>query len=302
MLESPIVMFSDINACQVVSYWLGIDIDFAQSYLGMILYKIGFSKEDSIYVNGYTKDSYLLFMVNGMEEHRILMSSKNLGDNKYNPVVYYEGENNKDGFECRIDKYGRFDIDFIRIKYNDEEVDRLIKNYEQYEDISVSKGEYIIEFRISKVGNGLYNKRKIMSYLNSLELPVSILDIYKGICEIALLDNISCYSLIDLRVINKENEVREMMVLADGKLVSLIVNNNDRIVSCDNMGYWSYETGLVSVDFSVTKSNGIIDFSSKVRPKEDIEDYSLELANHDVNVAKKEITDVKRLVRRMFDK
>ena len=33
-----------------------------------------------------------------------------------------------------------------------------------------------------------------------------------------------------------------------------------------------------------------------------IDDYSLELASHDINVAKKEITNVKRLVKRMFDK
>ena len=302
MIDSPIVMFSDINVEQIISYWLGINIDFVQSYLGMIFNKIGFSNEDNIYVYGYTKDSYLLFMVNGCEEHRILMSSKNLGDSKYNPVVYYEKENILDGYECRIDKYGRFDIDFIRIKYNDEEVDRLIKNNDQYEDISVSKGEYVIEFRISKVGNGLYNKSKIMSYLNDLVLPVSILDIYKGICDVGSLDDISFYSLIDLRLVNKDNEIKEMMVLADGKLVNLLVNSNDRKISCDNIGLWSCDTDSALVDFSVTKSNGVIDFSSKVRPKGNIDDYSLELASHDINVAKKEITNVKRLVKRMFDK
>ena len=302
MIDSPIVIFSDITVEQIVSYWLDINIDFVNSYLGMILNKIGFSKDDNVFVYGYTKDSYLLFKVNGVEEHRILMSSKNIDNDKYNPVVYYEDENILDGYECVIDKYNRFDIDFIRIKYNDEDVDRLIKYNEQYEDISVSKGDYIIEFRISKLGNGLYNKRKIMSYLNDLVLPVSILDIYKEICEISSLDDISCYSLIDLRLVNKENEVEEMIVLSDGRLVSLLVNSNDKMISCDNKGFWSCETDNALVDFSITKSNGIVDFSSKVRPKGNIDDYSLEFANHDLNVAKKEITSVKRLVKRMFDK
>ena len=302
MIDSPIVIFSDITVEQIVSYWLDINIDFVNSYLGMILNKIGFSKDDNVFVYGYTKDSYLLFVVNGVEEHRILMSSKNIDNDKYNPVVYYEDENILDGYECVIDKYNRFDIDFIRIKYNDEDVDRLIKYNEQYEDISVSKGDYIIEFRISKLGNGLYNKRKIMSYLNDLVLPVSILDIYNEICKIANLDDISCYSLIDLRLVNKENEVEEMIVLADGRLVNLLVNSNDKMISCDNKGFWSCETDNALVDFSITKSNGIVDFSSKVRPKGNIDDYSLEFANRDLNVAKKEITNVKRLVKRMFNK
>ena len=117
MIDSPIVKFSDICVEQIVSYWLNVNIDFVSSYLGMILNKIGFSKEDTIYAYGYTKDSYLLFMVNGNEQHRILMSSKNIDDNKCNPVVYYEKENIFDGYECRIDNYGRFDIEFIRIRY-----------------------------------------------------------------------------------------------------------------------------------------------------------------------------------------
>ena len=99
-----------------------------------------------------------------------------------------------------------------------------------------------------------------------------------------------------------DNEIKEMIVLADGKLVNLLVNNNGRMISCDNTGSWSCEGDSSLVDFSVTKSNGIIDFSSKVRPKGNIEDYSLELASHDINVAKKEITNVKRLVKKVFDK
>ena len=48
--------------------------------------------------------------------------------------------------------------------------------------------------------------------------------------------------------------------------------------------------------------NGIIDFNSKVRVKENMEDYSLDLACHDVDDAKKEVTSVKKLVKRIFDK
>ena len=299
MIDSSIVMFSDINVEQIVSYWLGVNIDFVNSYLGMIFSKIGFNQKDNIYVFGYTKDSHLLFMVNGVENHSILMSSKKRDDG-YNPVVYYDNDNTLDGYECRIDKYGRFDIDFIRVKYNDMEVDRLIKDDLEYEDISISKDGYVIEFRISKVGNGLFNKENIVNYLNELSLPLSIFDIYKGICCVSLLNNIECYSLVDLRLINMDNGIEEMIVLSDGKLVNLLVNNNGKIVSCDNNGNYTYETDKVAVDFSVIINNGIIDFNSRVRCKADVEDYSIDLASHDINVAKKEITNVKRLVKRMF--
>ena len=93
MIDSPIVIFSDITVEQIVSYWLDINIDFVNSYLGMILNKLGFSKDDNVFVYGYTKDSYLLFVVNGVEEHRILMSSKNIDNDKYIQVVYYEDDN-----------------------------------------------------------------------------------------------------------------------------------------------------------------------------------------------------------------
>ena len=301
MMDSPIVMFSDVNVEQIVSFWLDINIDFVNSYLGMILSKIGFSGKDKIYIYGYTKDSYLLFMVNDNEEHKILMSSKRVGD-KYNPVVYYDKGVIEDGYECRIDKYGRFDIDFMRIKYDDMDVERLIDDDDEYEDIDVRNGGYTIQFRISKVGNGLYNKSKIISYLNSIKLPMSIFDIYKGIKEISFLGDESCFSLIDLRLINNDNEIEEMIVVSDGKLVYLLVNSNGKIISCSNMDNWFYETDLVLVDFSVTRNNGIIDFSSKVRLKEENKYYDVELASYDVELAKEEITNVKSLVRKVFKK
>jgi len=296
MIDSPIVMFSDITVEQIVSYWLDINIDFVSSYLGIILNKLGFNSDDNVYVYGYTKDSYLLFKVNNEEYFKILMSSKRL-NNGYNPVVYYE----EYGYECIIDKYGRFDISFVKMGYDNQDVTRLIENGSSYEDINVSKDGKDIEFRISRIGNGLKDKDEILKYLNGLGSSDSVLDIYKNIYERYLNRDISGYPLIDLRIII-DNEIKEMIVLADGKLVNLLVNNNGRMISCDNTGYWSCESDSSLVDFSVTKSNGIIDFSSKVRPKGNIEDYSLELASHDINIAKKEITNVKRLVKRMFDK
>lgn len=301
MIDSPIVMFKDINVEQVVSYWLGIDIDYVNTYLGLILYELGFSNEDNIYVYGYTKESYLCFRVNDSEEHRILMSSIKR-DDKYNPVVYYDKDKIEDGYECRINRYGNFDIDFIRVKYTDEEINRMIDTESSYEEIKVTNGEYIIEFTISKVGNGIYNKNEVVNYLNSLIFPVSILDVYKEICEISLVNDVSCYSLIDLRIVNKDNEIVDMINISDGKLVNLLINKDGKKVFCDYAGNFTYETDKVGVDFSVSRVNGIIDFSSKVRPKEDIDNYSLDLASHDINTAKKEITNVRRLVKRIFDK
>ena len=299
MIDSPVIMFSNINVEQIVAYWLGVDIEFVYSYLGIILNKIGFRNDDNIYVYGYTKDSYLLLMVNETDEYKILMSRREIDDKQYNPVLFYDNECFEEGYECILDKYDRLEIDFKEIKYNNIEVSRLIEDIDEYEDIVVNNKEYFIEFRISKVGNGLYNINKIRDYLSNIELPMSILDIYKGIIEISNIDNISVYSLVDLRVIDTNYDIVEMMMILNGKIADLLINKDGKVISCDNMDNWCYESDKASVDFSMNRNGNTTYFNSKVRLKDDIDENSYDLVNEYLDSAKDEVNNVKKLVKKI---
>ena len=299
MIDSPVIMFSNINVEQIVAYWLGVDIEFVYSYLGIILNKIGFRNDDNIYVYGYTKDSYLLLMVNETDEYKILMSRREIDDKQYNPVLFYDNECFEEGYECILDKYDRLEIDFKEIKYNNIEVSRLIEDIDEYEDIVVNNKEYFIEFRISKVGNGLYNINKIRDYLSNIELPMSILDIYKGIIEISNIDDISVYSLVDLRVIDTNYDIVEMMMILNGKIADLLINKDGKVISCDNMDNWCYESDKALVDFSMNRNGNTTYFNSKVRLKDDIDENSYDLVNEYLDIAKDEVNNVKKLVKKI---
>ena len=299
MIDSPVIMFSNINVEQIVAYWLGVDIEFVYSYLGIILNKIGFRNDDNIYVYGYTKDSYLLLMVNETDEYKILMSRREIDDKQYNPVLFYDNECFEEGYECILDKYDRLEIDFKEIKYNNIEVSRLIEDIDEYEDIVVNNKEYFIEFRISKVGNGLYNINMIRDYLSNIELPMSILDIYKGIIEISNIDNISVYSLVDLRVIDTNYDIVEMMMILNGKIADLLINKDGKVISCDNMDNWCYESDKALVDFSMNRNGNTTYFNSKVRLKDDIDENSYDLVNEYLDSAKDEVNNVKKLVKKI---
>ena len=299
MIDSPVIMFSNINVEQIVAYWLGVDIEFVYSYLGIILNKIGFRNDDNIYVYGYTKDSYLLLMVNETDEYKILMSRREIDDKQYNPVLFYDNECFEEGYECILDKYDRLEIDFKEIKYNNIEVSRLIEDIDEYEDIVVNNKEYFIEFRISKVGNGLYNINMIRDYLSNIELPMSILDIYKGIIEISNIDDISVYSLVDLRVIDTNYDIVEMMMILNGKIADLLINKDGKVISCDNMDNWCYESDKALVDFSMNRNGNTTYFNSKVRLKDDIDENSYDLVNEYLDIAKDEVNNVKKLVKKI---
>lgn len=337
MIDNPIVIFDNDNVEKMISYWLEIDGDYTNTYLEIILGKLGFGFDDKVYVYGYTKNCDLLFRVNDYEEYRINMSSK---DNI--PVVSFIKDEVSDEYLCIVDKYGRFEVELKLLGYKDNEFmveekeeikedvskvndvqvieDEEEKHLDPFEEMSSSRGYlnyrvvnglYVIELNFSKyeLYYGILNRQKVFEYLSTLSFPVSIFDVYKKICEIAQITDINKFSLFDLRILkwtlNEElggdYEITDLITLSDGELIELMVTRNGKQIYSNQEGNWSCDMDKSLVEFTTIKNYNSISFNTKVKFKnEDIIDE--EVANEDVMNAKIEVAKVKKLAKDTFTK
>lgn len=325
MIDSPIVMFSNEEMDNIVAYYLGIDEDYANSYFGIILSKLGFNEKDVIDVYKfyeYNEYTDFLFKVNEDDEYRICFSR---WDNV--PVINFIMNDKNCEYFCNIDDYNKFDVDLKprrldnidEVNYNDDsKLEEVIDNDDKvmvYDELSSSRGylnyrvinnDYIIEINFSKyeLYYGILNKNKVYEYLANLEFPVSIIDIYKNICEIARIEDISKFSLFDLRILrkNKENDfdITDMITISDGQLVSIMITRGDKQVYSNQIGAWSCEGDRSIVEFITSKNNNSMSFNTKIKFKdEDIIDME-KIAQEDVMSAKVEVAKVKKLAKETF--
>lgn len=339
MIDSPIVIFGNENVNKMISYWLGVNEDYTNTYLGIILSKLGFICNDTIYVYGYNKNCDLFFKVNDLEECCINMSSK---DNI--PVVSFKKDNEFDEYLCIFNKYDRFDVklELIDKKENNienrealekeedisevEDVQVIEEDEEEihldpFEEMSSSRGYlnyrvvndlYVIELNFSKyeLYYGILNRKEVFEYLSTLSFPVSIFDVYKKICEIAQITDIYKFSLFDLRILrwieNEElggdYEIIDLITLSDGKLVALMTTRNGKQVYSNQEGIWSCDMGSSLVEFTTVKNSNSISFNTKVKFKEDNVMYTEEMANEEVMDAKIEVAKVRKLAKDTFSK
>jgi len=336
MIDSPIVIFLNDDVNKMVSYWLEISEDYTNTYLGIIMAKLGFSCEDTICVYGYNKNCDLFFKVNDLEEYCINMSSK---DNI--PVVVFKKDETADKYLCVFDKYNRFDVKLELIdKIENKEDNKVISEFEgenntedkiinvqkkehreTYEELSSSKGYlyyrvvsdmYVVELCFSKyeLYYGILNRDKVFRYLSNLEFPISIFDVYKRICEIAQITNIDNFSLFDLRILRwiedeelgGDYEMTDLISLSDGELVSLMVSRNGKQIYSNNENVWTCDMGYSLVEFNTIKNAKSISFITSVKLKKENDWYPEELAQEDVMTAKIEITKVKKLAKDTFSK
>ena len=340
MIDSPIVMFLNDDVNKMISYWLEISEEYTNTYLGLIMAKLGFGCDDTICVYGYNKNCDLFFKVNDCEEYCINMSSK---DNI--PVVIFKKDQTADKYLCLFDKYNKFEVrlelidklenisttnnkEFNNVDDGKNIEDKVIEDKVQekehidtYEDLSSSKGYlyykvvsdmYVVELCFSKyeLYYGILNRAKVFEYLSNLEFPVSIFDVYKKICEIAKITNIDKFSLFDLRILkwkedeelNGDYEMTDLITLSDGELVSLMVSRNGKQIYSNNESIWTCDMDNSLVEFNTIKKDNSISFNTNVKLKEDNKFYTEEMAQEEMICAKIEVTKVKKLAMDTFSK
>lgn len=333
-MDSPIVNFLEDEIDNIVAYFLGVEVDYANCYFGIILSKLGFCCEDIINVYkvyNYSEYTDILFRVNEMDdEYRIRMYTY---DNVL--VINFIMDDKSCEYFCNVDRYGRFEVELDE-RYPDKEeqeieIDNLDKEenkneiedtkIEVYEELYSSKGylnykvvngDYIIELCFYKyeLYYGILNRSEVFEYLSTLSFPVSIFDVYKKICEIARIEDIRWFSYFDLRILkrvdneNIENdyEITDLITLSDGELVSVMTTRNGMQVYSNEDSVWNCDMDNSSVEFVTVKENNSYSFNTRVKFKNESIFNTEYFALEDMMSAKVEVAKVKKLVKDNFNK
>ena len=311
-----ISMINGIN--EKLGKWLGKNIDDIYDYIKLLFLKLGFKDSDIINIVDFDKENNIYFDVN---DKSYAIRIRNNSDDKY-PIVYF---NNKDGVEFGYQCIYRNNNDYITLCLNmfkyGVNINSNIVSYEnsnEWVEYRVEVGDKILEFRLSKPrkyisNSGYYSNyeipchKGILSYFSKLDnvnFPSSILDIYKDLCILKIGNDINKYDDVDLRIMIKdENEyedVKEFIQLQNGNLTSMMIKRNGMVISFNNDDNWLCDNGRTQVMFDVFKNNGIVSFNSRVNLI-DIDEYSDDIVYQDMNNARFEVVNVKKLVRVMFN-
>lgn len=146
----------------------------------------------------------------------------------------------------------------------------------------------------------LDNEIEFVNYLKNLEYPCDIISIYKDLCDISLANDISKYVEITLcESINKGNEWEDinLISLGNGEVVDFVISIDDKVISCDQDGNFSYKIVDSDLTISIDNNNGrecvnIVASSNKI-----LDDYIDGLLRYDKDQSIREVERVKKLVR-----
>ena len=185
----------------------------------------------------------------------------------------------------------------------------------------VELSDYILELELGKPDylnlplfeNGCYakykldNEEELMKYLCGLEEPVSILDIYKEICN-TYIDDVKEYpkfSLKRIKIMDDGNlKTTDLISLNNGNLDRFGMTVNGITVFLDSDDNWLFEMSadnVMPVSFSMSSLRGKINCTLSFDEKYDLKKYTEQVITSDIDVAFGEVERVKKRVRELFN-
>ena len=204
-----------------------------------------------------------------------------------------------------------FDDSYEKISVISDGIEKsYLRNYSNDKvDINVSYNDYRFYLEVY-YGAGfstrkLDNEKELMKYLVGLTFPISIVDVYKKICEISLGD-VSKYSRIVIRCCNVKDNVKEtdLIVLEDGNFGEFGITKNDKTIFIDKYGNYTYRMSDLTTDVEISiSSDDRTKCEISTKDGNCMDEYidSL-LVVTDINDARYEKEETKKLVRTIFDK
>lgn len=326
---------------QLISEWLKdkcneeIDCSYA---LGMMFYKLGFNLEDMIYINDISCDNnngvWFYYSVNSKkrnENNFIYFYDKKhykYFDNSFTAnIVISDDErnriwcdcywNNEDNISFKIYEYEepckrredniRKDC-YYRKFYKKHRKNILLFGYMGYD---INNLDYRIELSVEIDDNDimdsyyyeLENEELLKWYLKNLECPISIIDVYKDLCEILV--NGNRYPKVNFKVIKCGKKyfekVTDMFDLYYGILRELTITKDNKTVTIGDFNKWSYTENFGCGDFSISSKDGV-----KVNFNADDEvtmiDFLDNFDKKNIDIAKEEVAKVRKLVKDNFNR
>lgn len=322
----PMVEFNNcLELEMILSDWLSNNRTL-QENTGLLLYKLGLVSDglDKVLIFNYNKgDNSFICMINSEEYYYIKL--KNLNLDGFNPEIEVRKGNQRYVYEC------------ISIPNIELGMRIYMKEYCIYENkicftrslsmdsvvFNIDYGKYILEFGVSKpndlnvslfdgLGNYSYysleNEEELMRYFKSLKFPVSIIDIYKRICEISLGD-VNKYPRILLKIYKRDKYLNKRVVdlvhLSYGNLLEfgMTIKNRNRTLFLNSDDSWSYEmiSDECSVKISGGDDTGRVNYDISVSNIESLDGIKdiLESNRNNVN---QDVRSIKILTKKVFDR
>ena len=321
----PTVILNDCNDLELmINSWFGQGIS-PWKVIGLLMYKLQIlsDKDSVVEIYNYNKESNTFScIVDKVKIYEIKFNNINLKG--INPEIEVRLLNKKEVFEC-IDTLG-VELGMIVQK----------KSYSIYRDgicytrylsrdnakYMFDNGEYLLELDVFKPYDeiiplfdelGCYAKYKLdneedlVNYMEGLRYPASIIDIYKDICNISLLDDIGKYPMIILKLKRKsftnEDKVISLIHLENGNLIEfgMQIVGTDKIVFIDKDGKWSYENNVNDSLVRISSSDKYNNITYYIDAKYNVDLSKIKLMFEDnIDNAYRDIDDTKVLVRKLF--
>lgn len=321
----PTVILNDCNDLELmINSWFGQEIS-SWRVIGLLMYKLQIlnDKDSVVEIYNYDKESNTFCcIVDKVKIYEIKFNNVNVKG--INPEIEVRLLNKKEVFEC-IDTIG-VELGMI-VQKRSQSVYRDGICYTRYLSRDNAKyvfdnGKYLLELDVYKPEDkviplfdelGYYDKYKLdneddlVKYMEGLEYPVSIIDIYKDICNITLLDDVSKYPRIILRVVeknfNNEDKVINLIHLENGNLIEfgMQIVGTDRIVFIDRDGKWSYENNINDSLVRISSSDNYNNITYYIDAKYNVSLSKIKAMFEDnIDNAYKDIDNTKVLVKKLF--
>lgn len=310
----PIVIYENEDIEKECDEWVEyLKID----SFGSVLLDIGFKSSDCVYLydNGHN-DLEFYYSVNSQEvnhDNKLHFSYGAFKDRGAQITI----ENGNKSISYARKSNNKFEIDLEEIKVSD--VIKYTRHYYSSGSIvwfnsKFDDKDYELKLSIFRNFNNdeifrLDNESELEKYLCSLELPVAILDVFKKICEICKID-LSMYDSFNLELHKKnkrfrnESDVISHIKFMHGEFSSLSYIKDNKKINLKSSGDWSYEMldddNLAKLSIDVKNDNITCNIASN--NDGEIDDYFKYFALYDINSARSEIENAKKLVKNLFNR
>jgi len=318
----PRVIFDTLDFEMTMKGIFGNDKDINQ-YLGLVLLRLGFKAENNIFLCNYNKDEVSFdCVVNGSDKCRIKL--KNMSVYSDDKEIVLTRDNIELGYECVMNPVSEIGMNVSLARFRKEYSNGLVyTRYFSRENVryQILFGDYILDLKIVKpIGmvlplydDGrdakykLGNENEVENYLVNLSLPVSVVDVYKELCEL-FGNDMSIFPEFRLSLSRSDDtgviRLTDIIDLKDGNLEKFGITEGVRTIFVDKDDNWSYEINggkpvLKKLAIKSVFDEIICDF--QLSHGYDICAYVSYVIENEASVANKEVEDIKKLTRKMFN-
>lgn len=273
-----------------------------------LLIKLGFSNNDKIYL--YQDYGNLYRVIYSVNEDKINNNNFIWFNYKRKEIVVNSGNESKCySIDLSNDKDKNLNIDLIYCK---KEIDDRISCYNRLGKNNIL---FIIDNRDYELTLEIYTYAKIFRdeiddleiYLTSLKFPIVIDKVYSDICYILSLEQgiMEMFNLVVTKNVSKKKPdfVMDEILIQKGMLERITKTSDGRRITFDKDGNYIYDkidnNSLLTIKYN-TDSKPNYRYSYKDRSNDNNGSFNEEELSRLKNDAKKEIDDVKKLIKELF--